>query len=181
MGTEKRQGIEKSLQPKSEARPPRVAPSPKTVSAPASAPAGTTIAVDLDRKEVYQLIGALDERVAEKKRLDPLSPGISELKKLASKMHGARRELGGDPNVSVGVPRGPLGKMRIAPPEIEDQLPPHRIEFYPNDLNIGRSCARCGFAIPEGCRYSHGEWCEKRNVEPERVTDADLTPHPWGM
>ena len=57
---------------------------------------------------------------------------------------------------------GPLGLMRIVPEEMEAQLPPHRIEFHPDDPNLGRSCARCGFAVPRGCRYIHAEWCEKR-------------------
>jgi hypothetical protein len=51
---------------------------------------------------------------------------------------------------------------RIVPPDIASQLPPHPIEFLPEDTNRGRACSRCGFSVPAGYRHIHAEWCEKR-------------------
>ncbi len=53
-------------------------------------------------------------------------------------------------------------EFRICPKEIEDLLPPHPIEFHKDDNDFGRSCGRCGFAVPSGCRHIHADWCEKR-------------------
>ena len=40
--------------------------------------------------------------------------------------------------------------------------PPHPTTFSPGDPNFGRTCARCGFAVPQGCRYVHADWCDAR-------------------
>lgn len=62
--------------------------------------------------------------------------------------------------------------FRIVPPEIEALLPPHRIEFHPEDPNRGRSCGACGFAVPQGTRYVHQEWCEARQAA-RRAAEAN--------
>ena len=116
---------------------------------------------ELDKREVALLIEALDTKFEEDRRHLRLDRDeVSEVKKLVSKMHDVRRAL--DNKGVVLSALGPLKLMRCAPAEIEEQLPPHRIEFHPEDPNLGRSCARCGFAVPRGCRYVHADWCEKR-------------------
>ena len=123
------------------------------------------VLINLNEREVILLIEGLDFRLADAKKgpsiaspREPVKGEIREVKVLLHRMHDARRA----PVRPFGMPVGPLGKERITPPEIEEQLPPHRIEFHPDDPNLGRSCARCGFAIPRGCRYVHAEWCENR-------------------
>lgn len=51
---------------------------------------------------------------------------------------------------------------RAVPPKVAETLPPHPIEFSARDPNYGRVCMRCGFSIPQGCRYVHAAWCEAR-------------------
>lgn len=39
------------------------------------------------------------------------------------------------------------------------EWPPHPIEFHEKDPNKDRSCARCGFPVPAGCKGPHMYWC----------------------
>ena len=56
-------------------------------------------------------------------------------------------------------------RYRICPPRVEALLPPHPIEFRPNDTDFGRGCLRCGFSVPSGYRHIHAEWCERRAAQ----------------
>lgn len=42
----------------------------------------------------------------------------------------------------------------------QPDAPPHPTTFEPDDPNRGRECLRCGFAVPQGCRYVHADWCD---------------------
>jgi 8-oxo-dGTP pyrophosphatase MutT (NUDIX family) len=50
--------------------------------------------------------------------------------------------------------------------------PPHAVDFAEGDPNRGRRCARCGLAVPAGCKYVHAEWCETYYGKRLRVVSA---------
>lgn len=54
-------------------------------------------------------------------------------------------------------PSGPLFYEAIA-----TNAPPHPIGFLMLDTDLGRSCIRCGFAVPGGWKHAHAVWCEQQ-------------------